>query len=1257
MRFYEDGPAIPDVLLERRDEGRVVFLCGAGVSKPSGLPDFIRLTEHVIESLHPPDNSDIKKAFQPWLDNSTEIKTPLDQIYMLLHKVYGRDQVNSIITKKILESENSKSVGIEHDLIKRISSDRNGAPQIVTTNIDLLFEKNLKDEIPIHKPPALPDLAFGSSIHGITYLHGRLTDPDSKNHPYVFSSADFGLAYLSKAWATNFIRNLLEKYTVVLLGYKAEDPPVNYLLQGLNHDGEYDSSHLFAFDEGRLEDIETKWHDRDVTPIPYNPSEKHKILWDTIEAWADRADNPGEWRKTIISKAVRDPKTLSPHERGQVIHVLRSAKGAKIFSELEPLPHPEWICVLDANVRSPLQNGVIGRSTEPFDPRIAYGIEDEPKGKQGENFLIWRHGDENPAQCHNLGSQQATGYEKLPKRLFYILTWIAKSIESPVMAWWVCRQFGLHPRLINQLERVVSLNETLHENARQVWNLIFENQQGGHRNLNIVDHKWLNLKNRIAMEGWTKGAIREFRKVSHPHIEIRVNAQPPSKEWEDIELGDIGQFKVNFMNFDCDDLAVPDEILPDVFDIIEDNLYLASGLLSDIGVDYLKTPTCYPGREMEGQELSYPKDAAKVFTLLKDLFDRIVILYPEQAMARAIAWQVEDKFFFRKLKLYSLSKTNLFNAKQVVGTLLSLRQDIFWDPGVVRELLFLIVDRWSEFSMESRKFLAERILEGPDPLPHWSDENRTKEYAAIYARYLELKGCNLPNDSKDRLSNIISVISDWDDGWARSIVIGGRSHSGWVKQDSSAEEILDLPIAEVIPKTKEIMKRNWGSFTQKNPFEGLVREDPQKALDALMYEGKKGYYPQAFWSNLITLLPEDIPLKLRRDFLHSIKNLPKDETIKLKSALGQFLEDKLKSTIEFDDKLGWSLYDHIVEGILSGGEDAFKSGMGDVTIGGKIVESSRRTLDHALNGPIGMCTKALCSVIPQHGKEEAQLPDCIKSRMKQLLKIQGEGSDHVISICMWKLDLLMDIDPEWVKEIFIPMLDLQHQASEPAWNGLLNGEFPSPKLTQAIKPYLLNLVPAIEGFTWGQYHAEQVAGWLGCMNIFNRDQSDGLTNNEMRTALREMSDVTRTGFINWLGQVDRGNDNGWTDLVVPFINDVWPREIMLRTSTSVREWIYLLGRTGDSFPVVFKAVKKFLKPVEMDAFSLFPFRKEDYPIAVQFPEQMLDLIDTITLNHLQPSYFSEVREILDIVVGTKLELKSDPIYQKLIDLIERNDQM
>ena len=51
MRFIDDGPDIPEVLLNARDEGNVVFVCGAGVSKRSGLPLFRELVDQIYRQL------------------------------------------------------------------------------------------------------------------------------------------------------------------------------------------------------------------------------------------------------------------------------------------------------------------------------------------------------------------------------------------------------------------------------------------------------------------------------------------------------------------------------------------------------------------------------------------------------------------------------------------------------------------------------------------------------------------------------------------------------------------------------------------------------------------------------------------------------------------------------------------------------------------------------------------------------------------------------------------------------------------------------------------------------------------------------------------------------------------------------------------------------------------------------------------------------------------------------------------------------
>lgn len=922
MRFHPDGPSIPDILLERCDAGRVVFLCGAGVSLPSGMPTFVGLTRYVIEFFDPPADSEIMSAFRPWLDDQSAANVPLDQIFNLLHLEYGKDEVNALVTERLSAPLEIIDFGREHGLIKRISSSLSGVPQIVTTNFDRLFEVGQEGEHLIrHVPPAFPDLNFGSKIEGITYLHGRLVDAASESHPYVLSSADFGRAYLSEGWATNFIRHLLQRYTVVLVGYQAEDPPIKYLLQGLNHDGQYDRSRLYAFDRGLPEEIEAKWRDRGVTAIAYSD---HPVLWKSMEAWADRAEDPRRWRASMIARSQQDPKELTPHERGQVAHVLRTVQGARSFSEADPAPHPEWVCVMDPNVRSAKQTRGYGDDAEVFDSRATYGLDDDLRdiseddrrqGVSNDNLLVWRDGDDNPHEFHRLGARQVEGFEATPIRLGHLITWVSRSIDSPVLAWWAIRQNGLHPRLLQQFEWQMERSEAFPERARHIWNLILEYHRDPRNRQWNGD--WFDLKKRINAEGWTASVLREFRRVTTPRLEIKPpfglgQFRPPWVSWEDIHLGALGQFEVVFLERHNEDLDVPDDLLPQVIGILEEQLTVASGLLGDIETVYFQTPTCYPDREVDGSK--HITKAAEVVTWFVQLFDRMAAKWPELANAHATTWPATDPFFFRKLKLYAFSKVNAFEADHVAEEILSLDQETFWDIDVVRELLFLLVDRWGKFSQENRNQLTDRILMGPDQLSDWSDEEfpgLRDEFAARYARYLELQGCELAADRSERLAAMIKGIPGWSDGWATSTVAERGSRMGWVGTDEKPDALMNLPVNEVVSRAKEDLKRDFDSRTEKRPFTGLVKANPRKALSALTIAGRADDYPEAFWSSMINELRADIAPRLRRVFLNRVVRLPLAVIVELRHTLGRWLEKNLVAVLEFDDDLGWAVYDHI----------------------------------------------------------------------------------------------------------------------------------------------------------------------------------------------------------------------------------------------------------------------------------------------------------------------------------------------------------
>lgn len=239
MRFLAEGVSIPDDLLVARDEGRVVFFCGAGVSfARAKLLDFLGLARKVTETLGVTSDSPVKKIIEETkeIENRTGISglIAVDRIFGLLERDFLSRDIEAAVAEALkpnLEVDLSA-----HRILLDLASTPDGKVRIVTTNFDLLFE-SCNNSLKYWSPPRLPDPLRHEEFEGIIHFHGcvnkNYTGPDGDG--FVLSSSEFGQAYLSVGWATKFIRSILEKYSVVFIGYAADDWPVQYLLEAGIH--------------------------------------------------------------------------------------------------------------------------------------------------------------------------------------------------------------------------------------------------------------------------------------------------------------------------------------------------------------------------------------------------------------------------------------------------------------------------------------------------------------------------------------------------------------------------------------------------------------------------------------------------------------------------------------------------------------------------------------------------------------------------------------------------------------------------------------------------------------------------------------------------------------------------------------------------------------------------------------------------------------------------------------------------------------
>lgn len=1294
MRFLADGPSIPDQLLEARDKGNVVFLCGAGVSIPAGLPDFACLTGRVIDHFDPPEDSPIRRDFAPWKRTSCpdvegsrvpiSARTPLDHIFNSLQADYGPVQVNNAVAN-ILSQPPTAPVSRTHETIARLSRGTDGVPQIVTTNFDLLFENvgsipHLNDPRMVFEPPTFPDLLHGKAVSGLTYLHGRLRTDDTRQHDYILSSADFGRAYLAEGWATTFVRRLLEMYTVVLLGYQADDPPMRYLLQGLNRTAKSAPRHLYAFDEGTPREVGLKWRDRGVTPIPYAKDGKdHPHLWKSLEAWAERADDPEAWRSAIIESARKGPRSLSDCERGQVAHVVRSNQGATAFANAGPSIPPEWICVFDRERR--LDDKVTDPDTkESFDPRANYALDDDPPERSGvakfhelagDDLIAWRPGDRRLVSPFRLANTPAESQDELPDRLRHLCSWLAANCGDPIVAWWAAKQRRLHPWLAAEIFRRVERNNDLPETARKAWNLIFEDFESSkfHR----PNIKWRTALRRVARDGWTPSTIREVERLTEPVIRIGtlgeadlVKVRPPLDSWSDVTLHDIANFKVEFPDQDEKPLSVPDDHVCAVFSLASRNLIRGLERMADVADVrpwQLGNVTLYEDTTQPGRQMHTP--VRRHVLWVAELMGRAAKADPVRMASTVALWPSGEIRFLNKLRLFAWNKANAYPGDEVATNLCNLDQSDFWDHLDEREFLFLLKDRWEDFSKSNQAMILQRILDGPRPTrdekPAAEDERNATVLTRL--RWLERNGCALPSEVSERASQIQESLPDWDEA---RVDFAARSHVSRVisirlnTDPSIFEGVKDSEIVEIALQHTGRRRRE---FTDDRPFEGLVQSDPDRALSGLEFKAGEGDFPEVLWSALVQGWPCNAPLPATKRLSFWFQKLP-DKMIKANaSVISAWMEGNLPIIAAKDQALALEAFDAFLPKLECVPPEEASPDYVQVTASsnGRLVEPSQRTSHFAIASSYGLMANALMSMLATQDHHQGHgMPDEFSSRLNRLLEAEETRSDQAICVLAQQLVWLHGIAPDWARAILVPCFSLDHPKAEPAWSGILNGNWDSvtPDLFESIKAPFLELFPKMYEWRWVDgMEFKSAHEWLILSAIRHVDDDRYTSPTESKDAIRSASENGWVDMIHYLAEVGQDMPNGWLERVIPFLRDIWPKEEKFRTEETSVAFLATMGRSGESFSDVLQAACEFLRPTNLAYLPLYEFCHAngdgEEPIARLFPREVLNMTNSVVSDDLQESPFC-LGEILSMISEKSPDLQTTPEFVRLRRLLEQH---
>lgn len=1243
MRFTADGPSIDDELLYARDRGEVIFFCGAGVSiAKAGLPNFFDLANKVILKLGAQKDSAayklMKEAQSLYEQKGLTGLISTDRIFSLLEREFLVTDIRKAVAQALRPQ--SKKIDLSaHQILLDLATTSEGKVQLVTTNFDRLFEK-CKPSLKIWQAPRLPRPSLTGELDGIVYLHGRVkgnyTGADERG--FILSSAEFGRAYLSEGWATSFFREILQYYKVVFIGYGAEDPPVQYLLEAL-HKRPNNLKNIYAFQAGMHEHDAIHWKQKGVRTVLYKPSKHHHHLWQTLELWAERARSIDDWVSKVLLQTAQHPCTLEPYQRGQISHIISTAGGMEKFANYQPIPLAEWLYVLDSSRRYALPT-TLNRGTNNqlcIDPFDLYCLDEDipPEKIKPEEYLpqreievsAWDAFKINQWDRQNLTNEHLSSIQgvfsvkaaPLVPRLDFLGCWIAKVAVQPAALCWAAQQSSIHPDIQRCVRYWLNQNKNqVQKDFLDTWEMLFEFQpiqKAWEHDYPSYNADYYALKEFVEKDGWNTKLVRFYQNVLQPYIKIDVNylyQNTPPDNISYTNLCDYISREVVYLYLDYE-IYVPDDWLAPVAKALRENLMLAEilereakkGLALSYSIaehiDHNGKCTCH--FNLNGAMLRYAR-----------IFKRLYEADHGQARKEYQVILSNDGELFLRLRIWMACFPHLVTDHEFAALIRNLSDDLFWNSSSQLDVLAALETRWEKLDFETKNFIEKRLLADMQSSTKKNDDLlvRKKAFKILDTlQQLSLNGCQFSFDLEKIKKQLLLIVPNRQYKLLNSLKNNGSLRSGFVKTNIDCTQLLKVHFSEILETAEQCTGQTNDFLLKTKPFDGLIKGYPIRAFLALKYVKYENDFTRSSWKNFFYKLavPDSKPrligliAKTLASFTESILIENIYSTCSWLERNGKVLADQYFNTfneIIFKVIKILELNLHNKQWIISNEEKGIK------------------WLNKAINHPIGMTTEVLFND-PRISffKEGKGLQNPWLNYVDTLLSLESNARRYVLVILLQRLNWFYYIDPDWTEKNLLILFESDDPVDRSiGWTGLLSTAEVNGKLLVRLKKYLLEKAKTFRflHYSYTKRLSEMIIDGWSIIDASSKKQY--ISDDEMRSTLLKADDEFRLCILgNSIYRLEKNGMN-WLKVLRKLLR-IWPREIAARSSRFTSRLLYLVFKNDKYFLKIYDQVLPLLTKIDSKCLSLDILEEPLKKTIVLYPKKVLELFVAVLSDNVE----------------------------------------
>jgi hypothetical protein len=983
---------------------------------------------------------------------------------------------------------------------------------------------------------------------------------------------------LVDGWATRFLRDLFRHFTVLFVGYRADDLVVRYMLQALavSMTGESDKPRVFAFAEIEDDEKLTKhnWQAKGIEPILYRKKDgSHAVLHQTLRMWAERASRGLLGRKSIVTDHIGRPAPPEQDEVvDQVLWALNDGTGAtaRFLSNQEASPSSRyWLSVLD-------QHGLLS-------------LDGVPLVSDGRSSSLY--GKTHPATDG-------------------LAQWLCKHLaEADVLDWALGKGGCLSPTFGLHINYALSSSPNdVPDEMKKAWRFLASPANG-------AASGWRSdafaIKRQIESGAWDLGLKHEIIVMLEPLFVlkrdklqdiIRKAGQDHSDSYPlEVEVTFSGGDEVLSALNSIRGWPDRDTILASLLDDCAAYLRRAMEVqeyFGKVSSDYDWTSIWLPS--IKAFSGPHRRPLIDLIALVAGCLDAASRADPLLARSQVDHWKTIGYPVFRRLVCYGLALPNLFSVEEALGHILNAGSPL-WRHGCDSELGKLLAHLWPSLDESQSRILVQRILAGP-PAEFYGEGLSAAEIQeggdlAIAERLAALRGSGraLPDDAEGLLSRL-------EPKYVRA---GAETPSGDKPLDELSIDEVARSLADGVPDDR--LHRRWSS---------MLSDHCEQSLAILRDLAASSKWPKSAWKVVLDkagLWAINEPLRSAdlASILEMLSVAPPELITNVIEPLSHLLEFFPRVADDLEENKGyWTVWSNALAIALCEPIDGAKPVEGLDVI---------HTVPSRLTQALFEWTRRRSTA----GKHE--VPESFWHRLGAACASSSPRATGPLCVAAMQLSWLFAKNREWTIATLLPSFDWHcPDEARVVWQGFLFGPRVQTDLWPLLRDSFLATYDNVE-----KLPSEALRNLYQLFAEIVVRQPDWLTNEECQRIVTKARRIGRE-LIAWVfwRNLEASGDRAtslWRDRIGPWLDACWQPDEDLKDPETSGDLIRMALAAGDAFPEAVDTIEHRLMAVKHAGEVIFEIDRTKMP--EMFPAAATKVLD-LSIDRSQRFYKPDLARLL-----------------------------